>query len=177
MVSNKAIVIEDRLKEIFDYLPDIVNDNGESFKPVFMYGDDKQLTDFLRQSKTHSNPYPLIWLTYPFVEKHKRSRVEFKDMTLVLAVESNSSMLNDQRLIETYSKVLIPLLDNIRTAFHRCNIINLEDEYRITKYPNYSYVYIANAQDVNLTNYIWDALKISIDGYITSNCLKPINFN
>ena len=75
---------------------------------------------------------------------------------------------------ETYSKVLLPLLDNIRMLFQRSNIINNSKEYKLTKFPNYSEVDISG--EVNKTLYIWDALKISFDGYITSNCLKPVFF-
>ena len=56
---------------------------------------------------------------------------------------------------------------------HHENIRNNSKEYKITKFPNYSED--ANGE-VNATTYIWDALKVSFDGYITSNCLKPIIF-
>ena len=61
---------------------------------------------------------------------------------------------------------------NILKKKQYISIINSK-EYKITKFPNYSED--ANGE-VNATTYIWDALKVSFDGYITSNCLKPIIF-
>jgi len=174
MRTKKTIIIENRLAEMFEYLPMMSNDSGVEFKHTFMYGDEKQLNDFLRQNQSGKSMYPLIWLIYPFTESHNVSNVSYKDMQLVLAVETNSSILNSQRMQETYSKVLLPLLDNIRMLFQRSNIINNSKEYKLTKFPNYSEVDISG--EVNKTLYIWDALKISFDGYITSNCLKPVFF-
>ena len=51
MIASSMIIIEDRLAEIFAYLPDMLNSSGASFTPTFMYGDQKQLLDFLNQNK------------------------------------------------------------------------------------------------------------------------------
>ena len=114
MIPSSMIVVEDRLAEMFAYLPEMVNSVGATFKPTFMYGDQKQLLDFLRQNSKGTSKYPLIWLVYPFNETHTRSRVEFQSLTLVLAVETNSVMLNSQRMKETYANILIPLFNNIK---------------------------------------------------------------
>lgn len=174
MIPESVIVVEDRLAEMFAYLPEMKNANDVPFTPTFMYGDQKQLLDFLRQNSKGDSKYPLIWLVYPFEEKHCRSEVEFKNMTLILAVETNSKMLNSQRLKETYAKVLMPLFDNIKICFNNANISNSSNEYFLTKYPNYSHN--ADATE-NEATYIWDALKVTFDGKLNSNCLRPIMFN
>jgi len=171
MVTKNTIVIEDRLAEMFKYLPEMAGSNGNMFKPVFMYGNEMQLIDFLRQHNTGKSVYPLVWLLYPFEETHKRSQVDFSELTLILAVETNKVMLNDQRLAETYKKILLPLCDNIVNCFKTSNITNISDEYSITKYPNYS-----SNSDSNKATYIWDALRVSFSGSINSNCLNPIYF-
>lgn len=173
MIPDSMIVIEDRLTEMFDYLPEMKNANDVLFKPTFMYGTQKQLLDFLRQNSKGTSKYPLIWLVYPYEEKHCRSEVEFKNLTLVLAVETNSKMLNSQRMKETYAKVLIPLFDNIKKCFNKANISNSSDEYFVTKFPNYSH---KEDEVENEATYIWDALRVTFDGKLNSNCLKPIIF-
>lgn len=172
MIPTSMIVVEDRLTEMFAYLPEMENSKGVSFKPTFMYGDQKHLLDFLRQNSGKS-VYPIIWLLYPFKEDHTRSAVEFTGLSLVLAVETNSSMLNAQRMKETYAKVLIPLFDNIKKCFNNANISNSSDEYEIIKYPNYAET---TAGTENEATYIWDALKVTFDGKLNSNCLRPIYF-
>ena len=171
MIASSMTVIEDRFGEIFSYLPDMLNSNNVTFKPTFMYGDQKQLLDFLRQNSKGDSKYPLIWLVYPYTEKHNRSNVQFSNLSLVLAVETNSSMLNSQRMKETYAKVLIPLFNNIKKCFNKASIANIKDEYEVVKFPNYS-----ESEDGNEATYVWDALKVTFDGTLNSNCLKPIVF-
>lgn len=173
MIPDSLIIVENRLEEIFSYLPVMKNDKGVEFKPTFMYGDQKQLLDFLRQNSTGQSMYPLIWLVYPFNEKHNRSNVEIDSLPLVLAVETNSTMLNHQRIKETYTKVLIPLFDNIKHCFNSANIANISNEVQVVKFPNYSE---DKDGEANETTYIWDAMKVTFKGTLNSNCLKPIFF-
>lgn len=173
MIPTSMIVIEDRLAEMFAYLPMMKNSSQVEFKPTFMYGDQKQLLDFLRQNSSGASKYPLIWLIYPFNEKHSRSVVEFTNLSLVLAVETNSVMLNSQRMKETYAKVLIPLFNNIKECFNQANISNNPDVYDVMKFPNYSE---SDSGLENETTYVWDALKLTFEGTLNSNCLQPIIF-
>lgn len=173
MIPESMIMVEGRLAEMFAYLPEMKNASGAMFKPTFMYGDQKQLLDFLRQNSKGESKYPLIWLVYPFEEKHTRSAVEFTNLPLVLAVETNSKMLNSERLITTYANVLVPLFNNIKTCFNNANISNSSNEYNVIKFPNYSEAQIGTE---NEATYIWDAMKITFNGKLNSNCLNPIMF-
>jgi len=174
MVNKDTIIVEDRFGEIFEYLPLMKNSKNVEFKPVFMYGDNKQLIDFLKQNSKGISVYPLIWLVYPYSESHLRNRVELRGVTLVLAVETNSVMLNAQRMEETYKKILLPLFNNIKKSFMLANIVSMEDKYDIVKFPNYSDE--KGDSEANKVPYVWDAIKITFDMNITGNCLKPIIF-
>jgi len=169
MVTEKTIIVEDRLTEMFSMLPPM---NG--FEVVFGCGDNKELQVFLKEKAADSDPYPLIWLVYPYVENHLRTKVELNKLTFILAVETNKSMLNKERIDETYKKILFPLLDNIKSLFTRANIMNVKDEYTIIKFPNYS-----GDDNDTLSSYTtanWDALKVTIDCTINNVCLRPITF-
>lgn len=172
MIPESMIVVEDRFTEMFEYLPSMKGPRELLFKPTFMYGDEKQLLDFLKQNKSGESKYPLIWLVYPYTEKHKRSLVSFSNLSLVLAVETNSVMLNPERMKQTYAKVLIPLFNNIKECFSKANIVSNLSEYDVVKFPNYS----EDKGENNEATYVWDALKVTFDGSLNSNCLQPIKF-
>lgn len=175
-VTTKIIKVEDRLQEIFDYLPKVTKIGGTSpqddFTVMFNYGDDKELLAFL---KLHKEPYPLIWLIYPYTEKHIASKVKLESISLIIAVKTSSEMLNKQRMLETYSKILLPLVQNIRLVFRLANIMNIKgnkgEEYLLTKFPNYSHEETDNS---GITIALWDAIKITFSCDILETCLRPI---
>jgi hypothetical protein len=176
---KKMILLEDALEAIFRYLPPMKYEPSytKSFKPTFSYGDKKDLNIFLKlKSKEQQHPYPLIWLEYPFLEIHKENKMEAKEVSLILAVQTNSSMQNNQRLKETYRKVLNPLFDNIRHCLKFANIVNISGEYKLRKFPNYSDD--NSSGESNKTIAIWDAIKITFDIEIVDNvkCLREIKF-
>jgi hypothetical protein len=142
------------------------------FKPVFKYGDNKELLAFLKTKNKGEKPYPLIWLVYPYVEDHGRTNVSIEPISLVLAVRTNKSMLNEQRMEETYKKVLIPLYNNLREMFMQSNIAYVTDEYIVTKFPNYSNEESEGTQ--NQTVDLWDALKMTFNCTINANCLNEL---
>jgi len=170
MIGRKTIIVEDRLKAIFDYLPAHVV-GVDSFKPVFKSGDQKELLAFFKQSTQKTN-YPLIWLDMPYEENHRnRNRVDVDSLSLILAVETNSEMLNAERLSSTYKPVLYPLLDNVIDVFTVANILTFNQEFTITKFPNYS-----DDTEGNESGFsdIWDAIKLTIQISLNDNCLREI---
>lgn len=167
-VVKKLIVVEDRLEQIFAFLPKTVNSKNEEFTPVFMYGNQNELNIFLNTKRTTSK-YPLIWLIYPFEEHHKRTRVELNDISIVIATETNGVMLNKERMETSYKKILFPLYDNIRDLFSRANIMNVDGDFTLFKHPKYS------GDDEAIENMavdIWDAIKITFSCSITNDCLR-----
>jgi len=166
-VVKKMIVVEERLQEMFNTLPVIQTVDGD-FKPIFMYGDQKELNTFLKANTNAEKPYPLIWLVYPYEEKHTRTNVEISNISLILAVETNIEMFNPERMESTFKAVLIPLWDNIRELFNASNTIAVSQEYDIIKFPNYG------EEDTSESTDIWDALKITFECEINNYCLNEI---
>jgi hypothetical protein len=173
-VLQNLIVVEDRLQEIFDYLPEMkVDGNPKSFKVRFEYGDEKELVAFLKATETEtSRPYPLIWLVYPHKETHLKTRVKLESVKLVIAVDTAKAMLNPERLKVSYKTILMPLCNNIVKVLTKANIINIEHEFNITKYPNYSGKESGDGK--HFTTDIWDAIQLTFSCYINGACLKEI---
>jgi len=94
--------------------------------------------------------------------------------TLILAVPTNESMQNKERLNETYKKVLFPLYDNMRHCLENANIVNIAKEFKVVKYPNYSDEQSSGEESAG--TFIWDALKVNFQITIQDTCLKPIIF-
>jgi len=176
-VTKKTIIIEDRLEEIFSYLPTMSFDvSGEKFPVTFGYGDELSLNGYLANREENS-VYPLVWMLYPLEENHKKTRLIVDGLELIAAVNTNSSMENKERISLTFGKVLMPLLDNIRFALKSANIATLGDKdenFKVVKYPNYSKT---DAREENATIAIWDAIKITVDLEVISTCLNPIKFS
>jgi len=172
-VVNNTIIVENRMEEMLAYLPDMSVAPSLDLYPVrFEYGDQFAIMDFLKTQLGSETPYPLVWLMTPYIESHLKTKVQVKSMTLILAVETNADMLPKQRMKETFEKVLIPLLTNLKLLFMRANIINVSREYDIVKYYNYSGDEMTGLQSE--TGDIWDAIKFTFDCDINDVCLRPI---
>ena len=170
------IVIENVLKEVFSYLPEMsYSKNSTPYKPVFKYGDTVELAEFIRQAAEKGyETYPLIWLLYPYRENHvKRGRgVVIEDLTLILAVNTSAAMLNDERLATTFEKVLNPLYENVHKVMTRAASLNVDPETEIVKFPNYSGD-LSNGEQ-NFTIDRWDAIKTIWNVYVNDKCLRKI---
>lgn len=171
------IIVEDKLEEIFDYLPAMKYEVGSeySFKPVFGFGDQMELNKFLKNKESESTkPYPLIWLLYRYNEKHEKKKVVLNDIVLILATNTNAEMSNRDRIETNFKKVLIPLYDNILEALTKSVNINLEDDRGVVKFPNFS-------EEVNreqsFTTELWDALKTTWNFEINTACFRSIKIN
>lgn len=173
------IVLEDRLKEIFDQLPSIVI-GSESYPVTFGYGDQKELNLFLRAKQNEDSVYPLIWLVYPVLESHNYTDKNLEsDIKLIVAVRNDKvHWLNEQRYKTTYSTILIPLLEKIIRSFKGTKIATIiqRDEkilYEIVKHPNYSNT---DKRDEHYTTDIWDAIELRISLLINKCKIDTINF-
>ena len=173
MITETTIVLEDKLAEMFSDLPAMsYSDGSPSFPVSFGYGDKKELNAFIKLRESNK-PYPLIWLLYPYEEKHNKNRLQVDDVVFILAVPTIASMQNPQRLKETYANILIPLFDNVRWLFRRTNIVNFNDEYTMTKYPNYS---DTDDGEEHAGTFIWDALKVELSFSVIDTCYKSVKF-
>jgi hypothetical protein len=175
-VTKKAIVVEDVLENVFSYIPDISFEiGGDEYPVVFSYGDQIALNTFLK-NREQSETYPLIWMLYPFEEDHQKNRLTIDNLVLILAVPTNSTMENEERLKTTFGNVLFPLFDSIKHCLKTANIITYggaDESIQLIKYPNYSE---SDSKEETFANEIWDALKLTFDIEIIQTCLKPIKF-
>lgn len=173
------IIIEDRLREMFEYLPNMSRfDNTGSFKPKFQFGDGKELNAFLDSTRIEkTDPYPLIWLLYPQKEVHSTNRVKVNNMTIILAVKTTPDKMNEERFEKVFKPILFPLADNIFELFKKSNTIDTVVDYDVIKYPNYGELNTLRTKEQNFTTDIWDALRITFNANINNNCLRQLNFN
>lgn len=169
------MVLEDKLEEIFFYLPLMkYSELSSEFKPKFGAGDKLELAHFLADSKTGETVYPLIWLLHPTDEIHSRGHIKVNELVLILAVNTNAAMLNKERIETTFKKILLPLLENVKHAFRFASNLNLKDEVGVVKYSNYSDN--LSTGDSNFTIDRWDALRTTWTIDINDKCLKQIQF-
>lgn len=162
------IIVEDRLRELFNTLPQIDYD-GNLYTPIFDHGNPNDLNKFIRQEE---KKYPLIWLESEYPEDKTDLHTVNVSLSIILATYSGDlNQDNSQRLEDKFKKVLIPLLDNIDKAFERGNTILFEDRnYRVTKFFNYG------KNQKHTSTDIWDAIKLEVDLNINDYCLKPFNY-
>lgn len=170
IITHNSIIVEDRFREVINYIPDVIYPGQSTgFKPTFGYGADFELNKFL---KMFNKPYPLIWLLYPYLEKHTKTKVTLPSVNFILAVDTKAAMMNQERIEETYKKILIPMYDNFRKVLTRNNIMNVKHEFNVTKFPNYSNDNLDGKE--NKTTARWDALKVNFNCSINNTCLKQI---
>lgn len=173
-VVIKPIVLEDILKEVLSYIPSIKSLDGKMDANItFGFGSDKELELFLSNRKS-TNVYPIIWLVYPYSETHNITNLTAENLTLIIAVDSNASMENKDRIELTFKKLLIPIFGYLKEVFKKANVITVlgdEEPFKVTKYPNYSKT---DAKDETKVSYIWDALKVECGIRIVDTCIKPI---
>jgi len=170
IVQHTAIIVEDRFDEVLAFLPDMTYPGKATIFPVtFGYGDDFELNQFL---KNNQKPYPLVWLLYPYLEKHFKTKVELPSVSFILAVDTKAAMVNAERIDTTYKNILMPLYDNFKHVITRNNIMNVKHEFNVTKFPNYSDD--GSSKEKNKTTARWDALKVNFSCDINNTCLKQI---
>lgn len=167
------IIVEDRIKEVLSGLPVLnVDYKGVStpFKHVFDFGSEEDLNILLQQEK---KIYPLIWLETGFDEEHNSSEgtVTVSVSLKIATYGLDMSLLNQVRLKTTFQDVLIPTLENVRKAFERSNVIQLDgQDWTIRKYYNYG------TGSKTETTDIWDAIKFDVNLTINGDCARPINY-
>lgn len=173
-VVQNLIIVEDVFDKIFSYLPEMRFDESDpnlpSYKVRFSYGDEKELIAFLNSTENEDlEPYPLIWLVYPNEEKHLKTKVELKNVNLIVAVDNSElGQLYKERMELSYKNIIMPLCNNIVKLLTRANIINIKHEFNITKFPNYG------IENGHIADTPWDAARIKFSCSILDTCLKPI---
>lgn len=165
------IVFEERLKEIFDLLPNIQVNPSNSIKPSFSWGKKEELNRYIMKNKSAS--YPLIWLL-PSVDTYNllSDRVTRNVVLIVASLETRTELYNEQRYKGNFETVLNPLANYILQGLQGSSIsrITNPNDISILKEPNYS-----DAGE-NATIDKWDALRIECNVEINNNCLNLIKW-
>ncbi len=168
------IVIEEKLRELFNLIPDIQINSNNLQKPYFSWGKKEELNRYiLGYNKQGEQPYPLIWLmpevdTYNYMADMVTRRV-----VLILAtLEPRSELYNAQRYQGSYTTTLNPLTSYVVQALRNSTITRVLDssDIKIFKEPNYS------DQGENATIDKWDAVRIECDVEFNNNCLNTIKW-
>lgn len=173
MITNKIIVLEDKLEEMIQDLPLMAyDDKSKSYPVIFGAGDDKELGAFLKIRK-NTSPYPLIWLLYPTPENHTKTKLNVENAQFILAVPTKAELRNPERRKTTYKNVLNPLLENFILLFRRANIISFEGNFTAVKHPNYS---SDENGDEHIAGVIWDAYRVDVSFSVIDTCYRKVNF-
>lgn len=165
------IVFEERLKGIFDLLPNIQVNQSNSRKPSFSWGKKDDLNRYIMKNKNAS--YPLIWLL-PSVDTYNllSDRVTRNVILIVATLETREDLYNEQRYKGSFKTVLNPLANYILQGLQGSSIsrITNPNDISILKEPNYS------DTGENATIDKWDALRIECNVEINNNCLNLIKW-
>lgn len=161
------IVIESRLNEIFNQLPEI-----DGFKPVYKWGDEFHLIKQLQlYSDANRSIYPLIYQTSKGSKQNKYTKEATTSLELVLACRNTEvSLTNEQRWEMSYKNILYPVVENIVNSIILSGIATFNGEYDIEEFPNYGNGRLTETKD------IWDALTLKCSITLNANCVKQINY-
>lgn len=183
------ILVEQRLKELFETLP-VQTIDGSDYKPAFDFGTHEDLLKYLKYKRKEGGKiYPLIWLETPIVKNGKEERLKI-ELKLVIATLTNSEISNTERLQLTFKTTLVPLYDNIQKALMQSGFTRIlnADKNKRADFFNYGVkdtnkktnVYNYGISDTNkekhLATDIWDAIKFECDLEITECKQKNINY-
>lgn len=162
------IVVEKRMMDLFSLLPLI-----SVRKPVYHFGDGKELNRFILESK-HA-VYPLIYQTsYRETQYPERGDVEIPQLEMFIAVQTKTELFNDSRWATSYQNILMPTFEHIHQAFYKSGIMASDWDYEVEKFPNYGAPEVDGTQNVTID--IIDALRFRLNCTINNKCIKPFKF-
>lgn len=157
------IVFEEKIREIIDLLPNHTEPKqptGFTVWPVrYDWGTYEVLTKFLLLKENQSK-YPLLWLIVePTSEDWQGNRAGRKARFVLATRSNNPDGFNEFQYKNDYSKVLIPVYDNLITAFKRSGNFSIKSELRTYNLePNFSIK--KNGKGLIA---IWNAITFTID--------------
>lgn len=155
----RAIVVEEKLKELFSLIPSRsftdINDKEIQVKaPTYHFGDTKECNALLKSKNL--NVYPLIFQTSTSETQSPKANSVTTDIVLVLATQNKKvQLLNTQRWETSYKNILMPLVEDVFKALNESGIILWNTEFTLDKQPNYSE---STAKDANAFIDIVDAV-------------------
>lgn len=164
------IVIEERLRDLFNLIPNIQVNASNSLKPKFSWGKKEELNRYIKLNKSKS--YPLIWLL-PNVDifNYSSKLVTRKCSFVIATLETRDELLNAQRYQGSYKNTLNPLTNYVVQALTNSSITRVvSTEIEILKEPNYA------DKEESGTIDKWDAVRVECEVEINNFCLKPLKW-
>lgn len=164
------IIVERILESVFDALPLSKDYSGDEYKVRYEWGDELELQRFLDdKSKSETNSYPLIWVVTPIkVTGQYRKQSKLK---IVLAINTESSYYNRDRLKITIEPTLEPLYSNVIKAINHekgLEIISRDNENYSVHY-NYGVKLKGGKDKEHPVTDIWDAITFNCELQITKS--------
>lgn len=170
------IVVEERLMDLFSYLPEITSGEITYPKPIYHFGDGKELNRFIAERQKHNQlTYPLIYQTSYEETQLVREELVSVRLEMFIAYCTETSLFNTERWATSYRNILMPTFENIHKAFKDSRMIISDYEYVVQKFPNYGNPERNGTE--NQTIDIIDALRFELDCTINNHCInKNIKF-
>ena len=160
------ILVEKRLKEIFDTLP-AISSNGKTYTATYGFGTKEDLNKELKLFRDKGGAYyPLIWLITPITKTGKK-RINFSCELLLAENALNKNQSNLSRLETHFQYTLVPLYKNVIHAFHTSGFTKIVDKKRIERTDYFNYT---DSTD------IWDAIKLKLTLEMDGCPLKTIHY-
>ena len=173
------IVFEERLEEIVNVLPPVLDELEQSRPIKYDWGTVETLNKFLLLAGNRA--YPLIWgLTGNDVNDLRQDTVTRKARLIIATQSYHVDQFNRFQYKNDFKNVLQPILDNLLFAFTQSGICRYDDTtVQTSRHPNYSVVYREDKDDKTKTHQIgiWNAIAVDVELTFTGDCLKTIYFN
>ena len=182
-MSTIDIVTEDYLRQLFNDLPDIVDVDGNNFKPKFSWGDGIQFNKFIQLSYDDNNwnTYPLIWYDNTSInETHGRQDLTRRlKLIICTTVMPNIDYLNEAYWDNQFKTIIDPLTKSVVDALRRSNRTNIieigsrRDNFDLKRRAKYS---VNDQSEENKTVDVIAASVLEITVRFINKCYKPIPY-
>ena len=167
------IIVEERLTELSSTFP-IMTISGSDYKPDFGFGTKEDLYKHLiEKAKTGGKYYPLVWLLTPIESIGSKKRIETPLSLILATLNKVKSMSNKKRIELSFKTTLIPLHDNIITAFNQSGFTRILNPAKIKRGNHYNFEF---EKGESSPKDIWDAMKVEFELEMTDECLEKINY-
>lgn len=175
----EEILVEDKLKELFATLPDVVwtnpqTDLQETFTPIFQWGNEMDFNEFIKQENVFN---PIIWLDTDYSEEGSEEGLDIDIDLIIPILTASSGMFNEERLDLSFRNILQPLLQNVLKAIKRSNtFILLDNNYKAKKFYNFGVREVRSIKDKQYISVPVESYKLSLSLRVFNYCLRPINY-
>lgn len=166
------MIIEEKLKELFETLPNVTDLDSTSFEVKVDFGSEKDCYIFLDDNRDASlASYPLVWIQTPIKSTGRTPKINTK-VRLIIATLSKAHFTNAQRIEYSFKPLLQPILDNAIKALNRSGFTKLLNTDREDRVNHFKY----SVNDKNPTTDVWDAITYDVEIEMSECPLRTINY-